>query len=588
MTYPMIKSDFVAKTVLFLIYLSLAVLALSGGGLFPWPVFFCAIIFSSLALLLTSRSSSESSLPHIVSIILLAGLLLSLLPLPNWLEPSAYSLRVQQNETVRSALVEASELKLTSHTPSVFSFTRNRPGTIRFILLLSIALSAGVCVSSFSNERRLALVKGLIVFNLLLALAGMAGKYFFPQGKTLLWFLKTAHGEPMGSFINRNHFGGFTALGAVAAFAITAWQIKEKQPLSSLLWGLSFFLLSFCTIASLSRGATIAMATGIGTVLLFSFKQKIFTGLLPLILLVSLFLFPLVLRPDHPVVKRAFSINPSGLKQSFNLRSNTWKDGLRITADYPIFGSGANSFRSLIPSYRTTSERKQFRHAENEYIQAVADLGLSGLLCIAVICVCTIGTLVREEKNVSSKSLLALISTGILATIMIHAVVDFALHLPLYLIFTVILISAGVPDKIPRIKLHAKLQNMVAFLPFISILMSAPLLNDAYNLDSPDYIQNAAPDTIARSLVACPTEWNSWYNLGRAASQNTSQRSALFAEKCISTAVKYNPLDYRLMLELARFHYHNKNYNSASEAYTKVKELRSWINDPDLERLKTR
>jgi O-antigen ligase len=126
-------------------------------------------------------------------------------------------------------------------------------------------------------------------------------------------------------------------------------------------------------------------------------------GLLPVLLAISLVLVPrgrwrmvaLGFVAFFAVVQLlifsgVFSPNAEQLagrdEDSLTTRVLIWESGLRILLDYPLTGSGMNTFRTAavrarypVPGY----EGKILPHAHNEWVQVGADLGIPGLIVVA-------------------------------------------------------------------------------------------------------------------------------------------------------------------------------------------------------------
>jgi len=70
-----------------------------------------------------------------------------------------------------------------------------------------------------------------------------------------------------------------------------------------------------------------------------------------------------------------FSKTPTRLK--------VWQDTTRIISDFPLLGTGLGTFSLVFPSYRSFASNYDFTHAENDYLQAGAESGIWGIICLA-------------------------------------------------------------------------------------------------------------------------------------------------------------------------------------------------------------
>jgi hypothetical protein len=74
-----------------------------------------------------------------------------------------------------------------------------------------------------------------------------------------------------------------------------------------------------------------------------------------------------------PLVQKfsAVSTDPSG-----QARTGAWRDAIRIFRDFPIFGSGMNSFGTMMLYYQSGARESYFTQAHNDYLQILAEGGL--------------------------------------------------------------------------------------------------------------------------------------------------------------------------------------------------------------------
>ncbi len=74
-----------------------------------------------------------------------------------------------------------------------------------------------------------------------------------------------------------------------------------------------------------------------------------------------------------------FLLKHGGLEEiGEEARFRVWGDTLRMARDFPLFGAGLNSFSSIHPHYKSLHLPTQFTHAENDYVQMLAETGLIG------------------------------------------------------------------------------------------------------------------------------------------------------------------------------------------------------------------
>jgi O-antigen ligase len=76
-------------------------------------------------------------------------------------------------------------------------------------------------------------------------------------------------------------------------------------------------------------------------------------------------------------------------------RLQVWSDGLRIARDFPMTGSGLNTFGTAMAVYQTGDRHLQYQEAHNNYLQIAAE---GGLLLGVPVCV-ALWIVVREVRR---------------------------------------------------------------------------------------------------------------------------------------------------------------------------------------------
>ena len=106
---------------------------------------------------------------------------------------------------------------------------------------------------------------------------------------------------------------------------------------------------------------------------------------------------------------------------------------------------------------------------------------------------------------------------------------------------------------------------------------------DTTKLDSSDNIKKASARELCRTLTYSPSSWQAWYHLGNTSIISGMPGSYEFGERCITQAVTYDPLNYRLLKQLCLVRMHHGDIDGAKEAYKKLNALRSWVKIHELE-----
>jgi O-antigen ligase len=134
-----------------------------------------------------------------------------------------------------------------------------------------------------------------------------------------------------------------------------------------------------------------------------------------------------------PVVSR-FELVPEEWEAEQG-RGQVWMDSLETAEDYWLTGSGLSSFRYVYPRYRSFGGRIFYSWAHNDYLQALIELGVPGLLLILWIMVGVWKGARRVRHRLSGNSgnlpLLHLHAGYCAAAVAVtlHSFTDFGLHM---------------------------------------------------------------------------------------------------------------------------------------------------------------
>lgn len=567
----------------------LGLLAVFGAGVFPFTLSFLSLGLC-LACVLAYRREAARPLDrlHLLLSLLIFIMVLSLLPLPDWIFSFTGSIRAEQNRLAGEALDRAAQLGLIPDAGHWFSFSRNRGGTARLFLLLVSGIAIACLASRLSAPWKGRMLRVLVLLGTALAVAGYVTQWLAPQGKTIWGLFPVEHGRPVACFINRSHFGGYLALLCPAALALAAETLDRRRCLAVAAWSACFIAMSFAVFLSLSKGAWLAWMGAMACVGVILLVQKRYLPL-GVMLLSVLVAFGSVWagRNEHLVTRMTQALSPS-TNDSLQMRLATWKDGIRILKVYPFMGAGGNAFRAVFPQFRQATTRKPFVHAENEYIQIPVEMGIPATAAILGI---LLAAAVRWRSAAATgrlPSTVSLASAGAMAALFTHATVDFPLRVPLYFLTALTLMGfvmssdpspdspppPQVPRSVPFIPLSAFLLCLVVSLPGRKL----------YEYDLSDSIQTAPAAELAHRLAWSPTAWDAWYYLGRAAVQRGTDRSIAFGEQCITRAAEYDRNNYLLWKELCLLRLSLKDMDGAQDAYRQLKTLRSWMHIRELEK----
>jgi hypothetical protein len=500
------------------------------------------------------------------------------LPLPLHVSLLMGPHRLDSQLTVADTLEIAGELEAVPYRYPFFSLARNRAGALRIAVLAIAAFGAMGLTEQLSAGRRKTFSLLLLALGVAIAAAGITGRLWYPQGDTIWWVFPIQHGlpGPMGCFVNRNHFGGLLALLSPFAFVLFVECLGRKRIVGAFGAVIALSVMSAAVFLSLSRGAMVAYAAGMFlTAALLLRRSGLRIGLAAVLLLAVLGLG--ITRIPHPVLQQRVASLRSPLQDdSLHTRMAAWSDTFRIWRAYPLLGAGANGYRMVYPQHRRTSVRAFRAHAENEYVQLLAEGGLVGVGLFVWLCV-AVALEIRRTRGVSSLRLFRIATWGALGAAGTHALVDFPLRVPLYAVVLSVLV--GLSLELPSMKPRPFLPQALAC---VAALLLCPFWRVMHTLDSTPHIVRSSAIELARGLRWAPTSWQTWYHLGRALALQGTPEGKLLGEKCIAQAATYDPNNYVVWRALCMFRLQLGDYEGAREARARVRELRSWVSLPDI------
>lgn len=545
-------------------------------------------LVSSLAVLLLCMffSVKQDSPPSLAGTAFTAFMVLAFLttvPLPDSLLKIAGIEAGGHHLAARNILIESSQAGLISPAWTWFQISRNAAGTARAVLLLATAISAAYLSRQLAPHRVPAM---LMLFGLAAALTGLSGLasiHMFPQGKTFWWSIPVLHGTPVACFINRNHFGSFTACAGAVMPGLACYYLNKSRRLPAAAAGAAFIICTAAVAGSFSRGAMLSFLAGIIAAVILSIRRA--PRLTVILVTTALVFSSAVLLPGaggEGLRKRMASSLQPHKTQSAILRLDTWRDAVSMFPRYPLLGTGLNGFRSVFPQHRQSSTRKEPNNVENEYIQIPVESGAAGALLMAAAFVIYITSLLRKKNDPEEFAWVAVPGLVVAAA---HAMVDFSLRIPLCAILTSVL--AGAALRRPPLLKRASAARLV-FSAFTATALAAMIQasvkpESVFEYDSPDFLNSAGPEDIAKAIASSPSYWHAYYNLGRHAARRDEMRT--LAERNISAAARLDPLNYNLLVELSLLRLDLGQREKALESYRRAKHIRSWLNIKQLEEL---
>jgi hypothetical protein len=373
-----------------------------------------------------------------------------------------------------------------------------------------------------------------------------------------------------------------------AALAFLVNDLANRRWIHSVFCLGAFVVMGLATVFSLSRGSLLALAAGLlATAILSLTRRRVVMGLAVVALTAALAAVALSIE-SHVVKDRVRTLRNPLETASAQARLNEWRETLDVWRAYPIAGAGANALRMVYPQHRHTSRSGFLTHAENEYVQILAETGVIGIGLLVMLCAAMVGRARSVRASGEADPAVEVAAGGALAVAAVHAGFDFVLHQPLY---AVVLASvAGLMlGPTPLNVAHAALGRLPfrrARVPGLFVLGAAIVVGTQWRpmhrLDSQARLLDAPMDEIARALVWAPTSSHVWDCMGSRAYAHELPAIRRFGAACLSQAAAYDPNNYHLWRKVGMARLEMKDYAAARAAFARVKALRYWVPVPEV------
>jgi len=292
------------------------------------------------------------------------------------------------------------------------------------------------------------LLLALLVSAFVVSLYGLLQYFGVVRGP----FGGTGLGEMISTLGNRNYIGGFLT------YLMFPSVILVVSPRWRWVRIVSIIMLAFCFGTAMMLQQTAVVVSLIVTAIAFIVGWAIFRPIAPLrkqriwilILLLALALVFIVESPSSPLNSiTGFSAEETSWigqlweKNSGSTRSWDWWVGWEMFVDSPIVGIGLGNYKLNFLEYKadflTTPRGASYdfyipraAQAHNDYVQALAEMGLLGAIAIfgfIATLVASFWRRVRDTKDEDKRLDLLLLACGVVP-VFVHALVSFPAHLP--------------------------------------------------------------------------------------------------------------------------------------------------------------
>lgn len=427
-----------------LISLLIVLSTLSFGAVYPWGYLplFAAGALVGLAGVIRSRGIPAST--RAVSFgLLLAGLGIAaqLVPVPPGvlarLSPHAADLLSRQNLTFAA-------------NPGEHPFSIRPAATV--VALAGLG-GFGLCViglpALFSKRDLRLLPRNLMLFAVPLALFGMYTREHNNGLVYGLWRTELRdYSNGFGPFVNRNHFAGWMLMATSLAIGIFCGRMESAFERvgpgwrNRLVWmstsaanrimlvGLAVLTMAVSLVWTVSRSGIVSFACALCIFAWLAARRRHVGQARRAAVIISLgavLLAGISWRGiDHLV--RWFADT-----RDFSSRLEAWRDGWQVVRDFPITGTGINTYPDVMIFYQKHVLEVWMTHAHNDYLQLLAEGGLLIAVPTLIAAALLIAAAVRSLKAARHDSYEYWVRAGAcvgLLAVAIQETVEFSLHIP--------------------------------------------------------------------------------------------------------------------------------------------------------------
>ena len=337
--------------------------------------------------------------------------------------------------------------------------------TILFIQLFTAAalLLVGL-LRSLSRTTAARMARGIVVLGFLLALVGILQKAILGDdawgGMRIygFWEPQFKLTTPFGPFVNKNHFAGWMLMAIPVALGLAMGQIDSKADRfhsdlrSTVVWfsereggGMLLYLIAalVMTISLLMTGSR----SGLGCFALVMIGAASVTqrtrskrAVLGFAVAAVVFVALALVWAGRDAALHRFTSD----RGSVQLRLDVWNASARIVRQFPVLGTGLNTFGTATILYRPPAVDQHYNEAHNDYLQLLVEGGLITftLLFIAISSAArAIAARFRANDDGPEAQWVRVGATTGLIAIGLQALVEFSLQMPGNAVLCVVLLA---------------------------------------------------------------------------------------------------------------------------------------------------
>jgi O-antigen ligase len=290
-----------------------------------------------------------------------------------------------------------------------------------FVAFSLLAVGTARWLSTRSAAR---LAKGITAFGLLLALFAVAQNLHLTgqtgEGRTVYiygFWPDPYVNKPFGPFINKNNFAGWMLMALPLALGLLAAKLRECVRTVRPEWRSRVLWLSSRAGAEALFAAVAALAMGVA--LMMSMSRSGIVALAVTVLMVAWFVPGAASGRRSRIGRIAAAVmllaalsawvGTAAIAQRFSDgtdttmigRAGAWKDAVHIFRDFPIVGTGVNTFATAMLIYQRSDANNFWEEAHNDYLQILAEGGIVGALLAALALAAIVNEIRRRFREKS-------------------------------------------------------------------------------------------------------------------------------------------------------------------------------------------
>ncbi len=333
-------------------------------------------------------------------------------------------------------------------------------------LLAAFALFLAGLLRNLSRTATRRLAVGIVFIGCVLALVGIVQKALLGDvvynGMKIygFWTPEQLLASPFGPYVNKNHFGGWMLMAIPLAFGLGKASVERDQGVvgrgfsQTIVWlsspaggrlsmsASAMLLMSASLLMTRSRSAMACFVVAVMACGFAVWRRSGSRRNAALVIggLVGLLVLALGWAGADAEIGRFITETDSA-----QLRLRAWRIALDIFRDFPVLGSGINTFGTATILYQSDGGA-HYIQAHNDYLQLLAEGGLlvAALLAVALIALSrAIGRRFRDDPDPESYWVRVGSVIGLLA-IGLQSLVEFSLQMPGNAALFVVLVAMAV------------------------------------------------------------------------------------------------------------------------------------------------